>query len=44
MQVRDAAAYDAENIIASRLTYEMIAERGQQDWESEYQRFPRLFL
>ena len=43
VRVLGASAYDAENIIASRLTYEMIAERGQQDWESEYGRFPRLF-
>lgn len=43
VRVLGAAAYDAENIVASRLTYEMIAERGQQDWDSEYGRFPRLF-
>ncbi len=43
VRVLGASAYDAENILASRLTYEMIVERGQQDWESEYGRFPRLF-
>ena len=43
VRVLGASAYEAENIVASRLTYEMIAERGQQDWESEYGRFPRLF-
>lgn len=43
VRVLGAAAYQAENIIASRLTYEMIAERGQQDWKSEFERFPRLF-
>ncbi|MGB0748301.1 MAG: MBL fold metallo-hydrolase [Magnetospiraceae bacterium] len=43
VRVLGAAAYTPENIIASRLTYEMIVERGQQDWESEFGRFPRLF-
>jgi glyoxylase-like metal-dependent hydrolase (beta-lactamase superfamily II) len=43
VRVLGAAAYQADNVIASRLTYEMIAERGQQDWESEFGRFPRLF-
>ena len=43
VRVLGAAAYQAENIIASRLTYEMIVERGQQDWKSEFERFPRLF-
>jgi len=42
VRVLGAAAYRAGNVIASRLTYEMIAERGQQDWESEFGRFPRL--
>lgn len=43
VRVLGAAAYQADNVIASRLTYEMIVERGQQDWESEFVRFPRLF-
>jgi len=43
VRVLGAAGYQAENIIASRLTYEMIVERGQQDYESELGRFPRLF-
>lgn len=43
VRVLGAAAYDAENIIASRLTYEMIEERGQFDYDSELGRFPRLF-
>jgi len=29
--------------IASQETYRLIEERGQQDWDSEYGRFPRLF-
>ena len=32
-----------QEIIASQGTYEMIVERGEQDWKSEYERFPRLF-
>lgn len=43
VRVLGAAAYDAGNIIASRATFELIRERGQQDYESEYGRFPRLF-
>lgn len=43
VRVLGAAAYEAENIIASRLTYEMIVERGQFDYDSELGRFPRLF-
>lgn len=43
VRVLGASAYDAENIICSDKTLEMIQERGQQDWLSEFQRFPRLF-
>ena len=43
VRVMGAAAYDAQAIIASRGTYENIVERGQQDFESEVGRFPRLF-
>lgn len=46
VRVLGASAYRAEglqNIIASQGTYELIAERGQQDLESEHDRFPRLF-
>lgn len=43
VRVLGAAAYGAEHIIASRPTYELIIERGQQDYESELGRFPRLF-
>lgn len=43
VRVLGAAAYEAENIIASRATYEMIEERGQFDYDSELGRFPRLF-
>ncbi len=43
VRVLGAAAYEPENIIASRGTYDMIVERGLQDYESEAGRFPRLF-
>jgi glyoxylase-like metal-dependent hydrolase (beta-lactamase superfamily II) len=41
--VLGASAYGAQAIVASDETYRLIAERGQQDWDSEYGRFPRLF-
>lgn len=46
VRVLGASAYKdegCEQIIASRGTYELIAERGAQDMESEIGRFPRLF-
>jgi glyoxylase-like metal-dependent hydrolase (beta-lactamase superfamily II) len=43
VRVLGASAYQAQGIIASEETHRLIAERGQQDWESEYGRFPRLF-
>lgn len=43
--VRDlgASAFGAENIIASTVTRNLIEERGQEDWDSEFGRMPRLF-
>src|SRR4051812_36580241 len=38
-----ASACKAQGIVASQETYRLIEERGQQDWDSEYGRFPRLF-
>jgi len=38
-----AAAFGAERIITSTTTRDLIEERGQQDWESEAARMPRLF-
>lgn len=38
-----AAAFDADVIVSSVETSRLIAERGQQDWESEAARMPRLF-
>jgi glyoxylase-like metal-dependent hydrolase (beta-lactamase superfamily II) len=43
VRVLGASAYGAQHVIASRGTYELIRERGQQDFDSEAQRFPRLF-
>ena len=43
VRVLGASAYGAQNIIASRNTYDLIVERGQQDFDSELGRFPRLF-
>ncbi|MEV4312361.1 MBL fold metallo-hydrolase [Actinocrispum sp. NPDC049592] len=43
VRVLGASAFDAEVIIAHENTRMLIAERGQQDWESEFGRMPRLF-
>lgn len=43
VRVLGASGYGAENIIASRDTYDLIVERGEQDYRSEFERFPRLF-
>src|SRR5213079_2387297 len=43
VRVLGASAYGAEHVIASRATYELILERGEQDMKSEIERFPRLF-
>jgi len=43
VRVLGAAAYGAEEIIASKNTEAMIEERGAEDWASEFERFPRLF-
>src|SRR5262249_9051468 len=43
VRVLGASAYGAQEIIASRGTWEMIRERGEQDMKSEIERFPRLF-
>ena len=43
VRVLGASAYGAQGIVASDETYRLIEERGQQDWDSEYGRFPRLF-
>ncbi len=43
VRVLGASAFKAEQIIASKPTYELIVERGKEDWQSEFERFPRLF-
>lgn len=43
VRVLGAAAYEAEEIIMSEKTLDLVKERGKQDWLSEFQRFPRLF-
>ena len=43
VRVLGASAYDASEIIASDRCLAMIHERGQEDWDSEFGRFPRLF-
>jgi glyoxylase-like metal-dependent hydrolase (beta-lactamase superfamily II) len=43
VRVLGASAYHAQGIVASEETHRLIEERGKQDWDSEYGRFPRLF-
>src|SRR5437016_12214391 len=42
VRVLGASAFGAEIIVTHEKTRELIAERGRQDWESEYGRMPRL--
>lgn len=43
VRVLGASAYAAREIVMSDMARAMVAERGQEDWESEFARFPRLF-
>ena len=43
VRVLGASAYKAQEVVASEKCRAMVAERGQEDWDSEYGRFPRLF-
>ncbi|MCP2138627.1 glyoxylase-like metal-dependent hydrolase (beta-lactamase superfamily II) [Rhizobium sp. SLBN-94] len=43
VRVLGASAFRAPQIIMSEKTRSMVVERGQEDWDSEFQRFPRLF-
>jgi glyoxylase-like metal-dependent hydrolase (beta-lactamase superfamily II) len=43
VRVLGASAYGAQEIVASDATRVLIVERGREDWDSEYGRFPRLF-
>ncbi len=43
VRVLGASAYGAGQILMSDTARAMVAERGQEDWDSEFARFPRLF-
>jgi len=43
VRVLGASAFNAEQIIMSEPARAMVVERGQEDWDSEFGRFPRLF-
>ena len=43
VRVLGAAEYKASNVIMSNKARSMVVERGQEDWDSEFDRFPRLF-
>ena len=43
VRVLGASAYGARDVVMSDVARAMVAERGQEDWESEFGRFPRLF-
>ncbi|MDA0961485.1 MAG: MBL fold metallo-hydrolase [Proteobacteria bacterium] len=43
VRVLGASAFGAQQIIMSDMARAMVVERGQEDWDSEFQRFPRLF-
>jgi glyoxylase-like metal-dependent hydrolase (beta-lactamase superfamily II) len=43
VRVLGASAFSAPQIIMGEKARAMVAERGAEDWASEFQRFPRLF-
>ncbi|SLN53757.1 Beta-lactamase 2 precursor [Pseudoruegeria aquimaris] len=43
VRVLGASAYGAREIIMSDKAAAMVEERGLEDWQSEFERFPRLF-
>jgi len=43
VRVLGASAYGASEILMSDAARSQVAERGQEDWDSEFGRFPRLF-
>lgn len=43
VRVLGASGYNANDIIMSEKARAMVVERGQEDWDSEFARFPRLF-
>jgi len=42
VRVLGASAFAPREIVSSGITRELIAERGEQDWASEFRRMPRL--
>jgi glyoxylase-like metal-dependent hydrolase (beta-lactamase superfamily II) len=42
VRVLGASAFDAEIILTHEKTHELIRERGEEDWASEFARMPRL--
>ena len=43
VRVLGASAYGASEIVMSDVACAQVAERGKEDWDSEFGRFPRLF-
>ena len=43
VRVLGASAFQAPQVIMSEAARAMVVERGQEDWDSEFARFPRLF-
>ena len=43
VRVLGASAYGAGQVLMSDKARSMVVERGQEDWDSEFDRFPRLF-
>ncbi len=43
VRVLGASAFNAAQVIMGEKARAMVAERGQEDWDSEFARFPRLF-
>ena len=43
VRVLGASAFGASQVIMGETARSMVVERGQEDWDSEFQRFPRLF-
>lgn len=43
VRVLGASAFDADVILTHERTRDLVAERGEADWASEYGRMPRLF-
>jgi glyoxylase-like metal-dependent hydrolase (beta-lactamase superfamily II) len=43
VRVLGASAFHAQGVVSSLETQRLVQERGQQDWDSEFGRFPRLF-